>query len=116
RPGGLTGERPAVDVVVPFAGSADALGALVARLEALHGRSGDTVTIADNRRRRRSRPESRSVRVLDATRRRGSYRARNAGARAGSAPWLLFVDADVEPPRDLLDRLFQPLPGGPAAV
>jgi GT2 family glycosyltransferase len=111
----LSGERPAVDVVVPFAGRADALAALVARLETLNVRPGDTVTVADNRR-RRDRPESATVHVVDASRRRGSYHARNEGAKAGSAPWLLFVDADVEPPRDLLDRLFEPPPRDRAAV
>jgi len=88
-------ERPAVDVVVPFAGSVDARTTLQARLEAVSLRAGDTLTVAE---------------------RRGSYRARNAGAREGSASWLLFLDADVEPPRDLLDRLFEPPPDERTAV
>jgi GT2 family glycosyltransferase len=104
----LTGERPAVDVVVPFAGTADALRALVARLEGLRTRPGDSVVVADNRG-LGARGDDR-VGIVDASRRRGSYHARNAGARAGSAPWLLFIDADVEAAGDLLDRLFDPPP------
>ena len=112
----MSTERPAVDVVLPFAGSADALRAVVARLDALHLREGDTATVALNRRLRGARPGGERVRVVDASDRRGSYHARNAGAAAGSAPWLLFVDADVTPPRDLLDRLFDPSPGARTAV
>jgi GT2 family glycosyltransferase len=44
--------------------------------------------------------------VLTAASVRTSYFARNAGAARGSAPWLLFLDADVHAPADLLDRLF----------
>lgn len=100
--------RPTVDVVVPFAGTAAELAALVARLEALATRDGDTVLVVDNR--GVGTPVSSHVRVIEATARRGSYHARNAGAAAGSAPWLLFIDGDVEPARDLLDRLFDPAP------
>lgn len=101
--------RPAVDVVVPFAGEADALRALAARLGALHLRPGDTIVVADNR--GVGVDGSERVRVVEAAQRRGSYHARNVGARAGAAPWLLFIDADVEPGPDLLDRLFDPAPG-----
>ncbi|MDX6641840.1 MAG: hypothetical protein QOF12_2851, partial [Solirubrobacteraceae bacterium] len=104
----MTGERPPVDVVVPFAGTADALRALLARLEGLRTRPGDSVVVADNRG-LGARGDDR-VGIVDASRRRGSYHARNAGARAGSAPWLLFIDADVEAAGDLLDRLFDPPP------
>ena len=108
----MTGARPAVDVVVPFAGGAEALRAVVARLGSLHVREGDTVTVALNAGAGGGAAgASPGVRLLDATDRRGSYHARNLAARAGGAPWLLFIDADVEPARDLLDRLFEPEPG-----
>lgn len=110
----MSAGRPAVDVVVPFAGSPDELRALVARLEGLATRPGDTILIADNR--GLGVTGGPRVRVLDASGRRGSYHARNVGARAGTAPWLLFADADVEPARDLLDRLFDPPPGDRAGV
>jgi GT2 family glycosyltransferase len=106
--------RPAVDVVVPYAGTADGLRALVARLAALPVRDGDSVVVADNR--GVGVGSSRSITVIDASERRGSYFARNAGAREGSAPWLLFIDADVEPAANLLDRLFAPEPATQTAV
>lgn len=112
----MSGPRPPVDVVVPFAGAAQELRAVAARLAALHVRDGDTLTIADNRGVRRPGELPGRVRVIDASDRRGSYHARNAGARAGSAPWLLFIDADVEPARNLLDRLFDPAPDPRTAV
>jgi len=50
------------------------------------------------------------VLVLEASARRSSYYARNAGARATAAEWLLFIDADCRPGADLLDRFFDTLP------
>ena len=103
--------RPAVDVVVPFAGPVAALRELVARLAALEVRVGDTVTVAVNRAGLPLSVGFPGVRVVEAAGRRSSYHARNVGARLGRAPWLLFIDADVEPPGDLLDRLLDPPPG-----
>ncbi|HEX8206609.1 MAG TPA: glycosyltransferase, partial [Solirubrobacteraceae bacterium] len=102
--------RPAVDVVVPFGGGA--LGPVLRWAGALERGDGDTVTIVDNR----ERPEDVAmvppgVRLVAAGAIASSYYARNAGARLGRAPWILFLDADVEPPADLLDRLFTPAPG-----
>ncbi|MEA2347920.1 MAG: mycofactocin glycosyltransferase [Thermoleophilaceae bacterium] len=56
-------------------------------------------------------PPGGAVRVLDAAAVRSSYFARNAGARATSQEWLLFIDADCVPVRDLLDLYFSPKPG-----
>jgi GT2 family glycosyltransferase len=50
--------------------------------------------------------EGNGVRVIRAPERQSSYYARNQGASAGSGDWLLFLDADVDPPQDLLDRYF----------
>jgi GT2 family glycosyltransferase len=107
--------RPAVDVVVPFAGSAARLDGLIERLSALPLGPRDTLVVADNRSGAQSFVRG-AVHVLAAGDFRGSYHARNLGARAGSAPWLLFVDADVTPAPDLLDRLFDPTPGERTAV
>jgi GT2 family glycosyltransferase len=109
--------RPSIDVVVPFAGSSAALRALVARLGALERDDGDTVVVVDNR----ARPGEvvavpPGVVVLPAAERAGSYYARNRGAAAGDAPWLLFLDADVDPPAGLLDGYFAPDPSERTAV
>ncbi len=130
--------RPAVDVVIPFGGRA--LEPVVARAATLVTREGDTVTVVDNRGRSGAvvgsgavagsgalggsgavagsgaLGGSGAVRVVVAAAVPTSYFARNAGARAGSAPWLLFLDADVLPPPDLLDRLLTPTPGDGVAV
>jgi GT2 family glycosyltransferase len=95
-----------VDVVVPFKGSAESLTGLVARLAGLGVRDGDTVTIADNRPVGDPVEGRDAVRVVRVRERQSSYHARNRAAAAGEAPWLLFVDGDVHPPADLLDRYF----------
>lgn len=100
---GQQSRRPSVDVVVPYAGSAAALRELIARLEALPLAGHDTLTIVDNR-----PPGMEPVDgVLRAPERQSSYFARNAGARHGSNPWLLFIDADVQPTSDLVERYFE---------
>jgi hypothetical protein len=98
--------RPAVNVVVPFAGSDAVLDDLLRRLQAIELRSGDTVTVVDNR------PDAgdRGEHVIAAPEQQSSYHARNRGAARGDAPWLLFIDADVDPAPDILDRYFDPLP------
>jgi GT2 family glycosyltransferase len=98
--------RPAVDIVVPFAGSDAELDDLLQRLSAIDLRSGDTVTVVDNRPDARDRGEH----VIAAPDQQSSYHARNRGAARGNAPWLLFVDADVDPAPDILDQYFEPLP------
>ncbi|MDQ5808328.1 MAG: glycosyltransferase, partial [Actinomycetota bacterium] len=104
--------RPAADVVIPFGGRA--IEPVLARAAALEVREGDTVTVVDNRAPSGAAPRRGAggapVRVVEAAALHTSYFARNAGARAGSAPWIVFVDADVEPPADLLDRLLLPSP------
>jgi hypothetical protein len=103
--------RPAVDVVIPVAGDAATVADVVARGRALALGEGDTLTVVDNRGTGTLDPE-----VLVAEGIHTSYFARNAGARRGSAPWLLFLDADVHAPPDLLDRLFADEPGPRTAV
>ena len=107
--------RPAVDVVLPFRGSDVALERVAERLGALDLRPGDSVTIADNR------PGAVDgwrgpVRILAAPGLRTSYNARNQGVARGAAPWLVFLDADVHPPADLLDRYFARPPGEEVGV
>src|SRR4051794_3849189 len=105
--------RPAVDVVVPFAGSDEELRRLHSELAALRLGAGDTLTIVDNRRDDRDLGLSGVVRVPD---RQSSYHARNQGAARGSAPWLVFVDADVDISSDLVDRYFDEPPAEDTAL
>ena len=103
--------RPGVDVVIPVAGDATTVGDVVARARGLTLGDEDTITVVDNRGTGVREPE---VIVADTV--RTSYFARNAGARRGSAPWLLFLDADVLAPADLLGRLFAEEPAERTAV
>ncbi|MBA2766786.1 MAG: glycosyltransferase, partial [Solirubrobacterales bacterium] len=107
-------ERSAVDVVVPYAGSADGLAAVVARLADLKLGDDDTVTVVDNR----GVPGAGRgrVRVARLAAPRSSYSARNLGAGLGNAPWLLFIDGDVVAPVDLLARYFAREPAAGAGV
>jgi glycosyltransferase involved in cell wall biosynthesis len=101
--------RPAVDVVVPFIGPRESLEQLVEGMGSLAVREGDSITVADNR------PPGAEpvdgvdgVRVIRAAEIQSSYYARNRGAAGGSGDWILFLDADVAPDDDLLDRYFDP--------
>lgn len=111
----MPADRPAVDVVLPFYGSDAQLGEVAARLEALARRDGDTLTVADNRP-GASGGATGAVRVIAAGERPTSYHARNRGAAAGRAPWLVFLDADVLPAPDLLDRYFAQPPAEDVGV
>lgn len=104
--------RPGVDVVVPFAGSEESLRGLVERLRELALAAGDTLTIVDNRPAGAPAVEG----TLPAPERQSSYFARNRGAAAGTNPWLLFLDGDVAPPHDLIDRYFADQPAPRTAV
>ena len=104
--------RPPVDVVVPFRGSLGELAALHERLGRLRLAAGDSLVVVDNTRGRDPGAE-RSVsetRVLRAAEIPTPAYARNRGAARGSADWIAFLDADVTPGPDLLDRLFEPPP------
>jgi GT2 family glycosyltransferase len=103
--------RPAVDVVIPVAGDAAIVADVVTRARGLQLGPGDSLTVVDNRNAGVDGPE-----ILVAAGVPTSYHARNAGARRGSAPWLLFLDADVYAPAHLLDRMFADEPGERTAV
>ena len=79
-------------MVVPYRG--DPAGR--PRLEGLELGPGDTLVVEDN----------------DVTPGYG----RNRGAARGQAEWLVFLDADVTPAPDLLDRYFDPPPGPRTAL
>lgn len=110
-------DRPAVCVVVPFAGDRTEADALLAALVALERRPGDEVVVVDNSRTPTVPADRAGIRVVRADGEWSSYHARNVGWRATEAPWLLFVDADCRPFPGILDRCFSPPPGdGTGAV
>src|SRR5690606_4223943 len=80
-----------------------------AQLRGLSLRAGDELIVADNTPTGSFRGAE-PVRVVRAPERRSAYHARNAGAAAATAPWILFTDADCDLPADLLDRAFDPPP------
>jgi GT2 family glycosyltransferase len=111
----MTG-RPAVSVIVPFAGSQAQLWQLLDHLVALRLRDGDEVIVADNRPGACIIEEPSRVRIVAANGLRSPGFARNRGAREAGADWLLFVDADVTPIPTLLDHYFDPPPQDRTAV
>jgi len=128
--------RPAVSVVVPFAGDAAQAGAVIAMLESLKTAAGDELILSDNsgtagplgeprhpggetHRRGGFLPQSHSappaeplvapiaVKIVRATKEASASHARNVGAAHAKNDWLLFLDADVMPPGDLIDQFFR---------
>lgn len=98
-----------MDVVVPFRGPPAQLQDLQARLERLELEPGDTLVVVDNTPEPAGSGDGRVTVIQDSGLATPGF-ARNRGAAAGSAEWLLFLDADVVPPPDLLDRYFDPPP------
>lgn len=110
--GSIPSARPAVSVVVPFAGRRAGAEQLAANLARLELRDGDELIVADNTGAGMAAgglpPAARLVR---ATAERSSYHARNMGAHAARREWLLFLDADCAPAAGLLDAYFgEPIP------
>jgi hypothetical protein len=108
--------RAAADVVIPFRGPADELRRVVARARStLRLGDGDRLIVVDNRPGGDAVPVDDPA-VLRAPERPSSYYARNRGAAAGSAPWIVFLDGDVDPVPDLLDRYLEPAPADDVGV
>lgn len=108
------GDRPAVSVVVPFAGDAAGARALAEALERLDLREGDEAIVVDNTPDGVLGGSCGPARVLHDAAERSSYHARNAGGRAARNPWLLFLDADCVPRPGLLAAYLAETP--PAGV
>jgi GT2 family glycosyltransferase len=95
--------RPAVSVVMPFAGSrADAERALEA-LIGLGATPDDELIVADNS---GVVPERHGVRIVLAAAEHSPSHARNVGAEHASREWVLFVDSDCRPEPGLIERYF----------
>jgi mycofactocin glycosyltransferase len=96
--------RPAVSVVVPFAGSAEQARVVLTMLGELDTRPGDELIIADNS--GTVDPDSERVAVVRATGEGSAAHSRNVGGATVKNDWILFLDADVIAPADLLDSFF----------
>ena len=87
--------RPAVSVVMPFAGPRAAAMAAQAALAALRVQAGDELILADNS---GSAPRSPAITVILATGEQSPSRARNAGARHAHRDWILFAPLPPDRP------------------
>jgi GT2 family glycosyltransferase len=101
-----SGERPAVSVVMPFAGDFAAARAAVETLLAIHRQPGDEIVVVDNTG-AGAVGDTAGIRVVTADEERSAYYARNAGVEAAENDWLLFVDSDCRPQPDILGRYFE---------
>ena len=96
-------KRPAVSVVMPFAGDRSQAASAARALVQLETVPGDELLLVDNA---GTAHDLHQVTVVPATGERSPARARNAGARAARRDWILFLDADCRPRRDLIDAYF----------
>ncbi|MCU0260152.1 MAG: glycosyltransferase family 2 protein [Ilumatobacteraceae bacterium] len=115
-------ERAAIAVVIPARNEAHALPALLAPLVA-GSRAGDEIVVVDDHSTDATAAVAASfegVRVLSAPDLPdgwlGKPHACWHGASSTTAPVLVFLDADVRPPADLLDRVAGAVASAPEAV
>ncbi len=95
--------RPAVSVVMPFAGPRAEGEAAQAALLALKRDPGDELILADNSGVVSPRD---GLSVVAATGEHSPSHARNVGAEHATRDWILFLDADCVAEPDLLDLYF----------
>ena len=96
--------RPPVSVVVPFAGDGLAARAAIELLRSLDTKPDDQLILADNC--GIVAGDQEPITVVRAEGERSPAHARNTGAARAGREWVLFLDADVRPPADLLARFF----------
>jgi len=103
--------RPAVSVVVPFAGSHEQARAVITMLHVLETGPEDELIIADNSATTppltlEALTDRAMLRVVRAEGEASAAHSRNVGAAAVNNDWILFLDSDVIAPADLLDSFF----------
>ncbi len=113
--GSEAANRDTICVIVPFRGEPATVDRLLGDLRAIDRGPRDELIVVDNSPRPviSAQPD---VTVLRAGELASSYYARNVGARAANADWLLFTDADCRPAPDLLTAYRSALRGELAAV
>lgn len=106
--------RPAVSVVMPFAGDVAAARDAIGTLSVLRTIPGDQLILSDNSGMAVPDP---AVTVVRADAERSPAHARNAGAAHAHNAWILFLDADCRAPEGLLDAYFaEPVSGDVGAL
>jgi GT2 family glycosyltransferase len=95
--------RPAVSVVMPFAGDGAAAREAQSVLLSLDTRPGDQLILADNV---GTVEAADGLEVVRAAAERTPAHARNAGAEHARCDWILFLDADCRVCGGLLDAFF----------
>jgi GT2 family glycosyltransferase len=95
--------RPAVSVVMPFAGDAARAHAAASVLGALDMSDGDELILVDNS---GTAPALPAITVLRASAERSPAHARNVGAEHATKEWILFLDSDCRAPAGLIDAYF----------